>query len=180
MAKDGTVVVIMGVSGVGKSTIGHLLAETLNCPFLDADDFHPNSNKEKMSKGIPLSDEDRLPWLQILCQTLKDYITCGKKAVLACSALRKQYREILRSSDPSYAQGGHCNSIMFALLEVPVEVLYDRLNKRLATGEHFMPPTLLKSQLELLEIDASERILRVDAAQSPSVIVDIIQHALPK
>ncbi|KAK9732479.1 hypothetical protein RND81_04G002800 [Saponaria officinalis] len=181
MAQDsGVVVVIMGVSGAGKTTIGHLLAESLNCPFLDADDFHPDSNKEKMSKGIPLSDEDRLPWLQVLCQALKDYITSGKRAVLACSALRNKYREILRSSDPTYVPGGYCRSVMFVLLDACAEVLYDRLNKRLAKGEHFMPPTLLKSQFELLEIDASEGVVRVDATQSPSVIVDIIQTALPQ
>ncbi|KAH9606735.1 hypothetical protein KSS87_003799 [Heliosperma pusillum] len=179
MVQDaGVVVVIMGVSGAGKSTIGNLLAEALNCPFLDADDFHPQSNKEKMSKGIPLSDDDRMPWLQVLCQALKEYITCGKRAVLACSALRNKYRETLRTSDPSYIPGGPCSSLKFVLLDVPVEVLTDRLNKRLAEGQHFMPPNLLKSQLELLEIDASESVIEVDATQTPSVIVDIIKVVL--
>ncbi|XP_074320418.1 gluconokinase [Silene latifolia] len=179
MVQDtGVVVVIMGVSGAGKSTIGNLLAEALNCPFLDADDFHPQSNKEKMSRGIPLSDDDRVPWLQVICQALKEYITCGKKAVLACSALRNTYREIIRTSDPSYVPGGPCSSLKFVLLDVPVEVLSDRLKKRLAGGQHFMPPNLLKSQLELLEIDASEGVVQVDATQTPSVIVDIIKVAL--
>ncbi|KAL2921500.1 Gluconokinase [Bienertia sinuspersici] len=131
-----------------------------------------------MRKGIPLSEEDRMPWLQVLCNALKQRITAGKCTVLACSALRKKYREILRSSDSYYIPGKHDSSVKFVLLNVPVEVLADRLNKRLEDGEHYMPPSLLQSQLELLEIDASEGILQVDATQNPTVIVEMIQDLL--
>lgn len=174
----GAVIVIMGVSGAGKTTVGNLLAEAANCAFLDADDFHPDSNKEKMRNGIPLSEEDRMPWLQVVCNALKDRITDGKTTVLACSALRKNYREILRSSDPSYIPERQGSSVKFVLLKVPVEVLADRLSKRLTNGEHFMPPSLLQSQIELLEIDGSEGILQVDATQNPTVIVETIRDSL--
>ncbi|KAJ0699216.1 putative gluconokinase [Helianthus annuus] len=87
----------MGVGGAGKSTIGELLAKALNCSFLDADDFHPQSNKEKMKKGIPLSDEDRTPWLEVLRDVVNANLVSGKTVILGCSALQKQYREILRS-----------------------------------------------------------------------------------
>lgn len=169
---------IMGVCGSGKTTIGSHLAEALNCTFLDADDFHPDSNKEKMREGIPLSEEDRMPWLQAISNALREVITSGTSVVLACSALRKTYREILSSSDPNYASRGHSSSVKFVLLDVPAEVLADRLRKRMEKGEHFMPPTLLQSQLELLDIDASEGILQVDANQSPPDIVGIIQELL--
>ncbi|XP_010671157.2 gluconokinase isoform X3 [Beta vulgaris subsp. vulgaris] len=180
MVAEGTgeVIVIMGVSGAGKTTIGNLLAEAAKCTFLDADDFHPDSNKEKMREGIPLSEEDRMPWLQGLCDALKERIIAGKITVLACSALRKRYREILRLSDPDHLPGRHNCSVKFVLLNVPVEVLSDRVNNRLANGEHFMPPSLLQSQLELLEIDVSEGILQVDATQNPSVIVKTIGDSL--
>ncbi|XP_021846287.1 gluconokinase isoform X2 [Spinacia oleracea] len=175
---QGAVIVIMGVSGSGKTTIGNLLAEAANCAFLDADDFHPDSNKEKMRKGIPLSEEDRMPWLQVLCNALKNRITDGEITVLACSALRKNYREILRSSDPSYVTEKQGSRVKFVLLNVPVEVLADRLNKRLTNGEHFMPPSLLQSQLQLLEIDASEGILQVDATLNPAIIVETVRDSL--
>ncbi|CAK9153189.1 unnamed protein product [Ilex paraguariensis] len=132
MASDikGVAVVIMGVCGAGKSTIGEMLAKVVNCSFLDADDFHPQSNKEKMQKGIPLSEEDRVPWLE----KLRDHLN-------VCLA----------------------------------EVLAARLEKRAAEGNHFMPAKLLQSQLDLLQIEESEGIYKVDGTQSPQVIVSTIQ-----
>ncbi|KAM2199927.1 hypothetical protein ACFX1X_002310 [Malus domestica] len=98
----GIAVVIMGVSGAGKSTIGEMLARETNSSFIDADDFHPQSNKEKMRKGIPLTEEDRMPWLEKLRNGVRDKLLGGGTVILGCSALQKRYREILRSADPNY------------------------------------------------------------------------------
>ncbi|XP_044483118.1 gluconokinase-like isoform X1 [Mangifera indica] len=174
----GRAFVIMGVSGAGKSTIGAMLAKALKCDFLDADDYHSHANKEKMRQGIPLSDEDRIPWLETLQDTLRENIINGKTVILGCSALQKQYREILRAADSNYEPGSYCSLVKFILLNVQVEVLVARLEKRAAEGKHFMPATLLQSQLDMLQIDNSEGILKIDATQSPEAILNHIQNAL--
>ncbi|KAJ4710361.1 Gluconokinase [Melia azedarach] len=172
----GKAVVIMGVSGAGKSTIGEMLARVLNCDFIDADDFHPQTNKEKMRQGIPLSEEDRIPWLQMLQDILRERIIKGKTVILGCSALQKHYREILRSADSNYEAGNYDSVVKFILLDAHVELLAARLEKRVAEGKHFMPPSLLQSQLDLLQIDDSEGILKVDATLSPQAIVNYVGH----
>ncbi|GAB2228494.1 hypothetical protein Droror1_Dr00022615 [Drosera rotundifolia] len=169
-------IVIMGVSGAGKTTIGKILAEALCCDFLDADDFHPESNKEKMRNGIPLCDADRMPWLETIRNVLRGYILDRKPVVLACSALRKMYRETLRTADPRYTSGAHCNLVKFVFLDVSAEILAKRMSERAAERKHFMPVALLRSQLDLLEIDpVEEGILHVDGAQKSSPIVSNIQ-----
>ncbi|XP_042482756.1 gluconokinase-like [Macadamia integrifolia] len=179
----GLAVVIMGVSGSGKSTIGALLGKAVNCSFLDADDFHPQSNKEKMGKGIPLSEEDRIPWLETLRDTLQRHISNSKNVILACSALQKRYREILRMADPDYNKltsevggggGGGGGGIKFVLLDAAADVLAARLKKREEEGNHYMPASLLRSQLDLLQIDMAEGIFTVDATLSADVIVHTI------
>ncbi|KAF7147427.1 hypothetical protein RHSIM_Rhsim03G0220500 [Rhododendron simsii] len=175
VADSGMGVVIMGVSGAGKSTIGEMLAKAVNCSFLDADDFHPQSNKEKMHKGIPLSDEDRIPWLNLLRDALRASLVSRKTMILGCSALQKQYREILRSADPNYVPGSYFSVMKFVLLDAGAEVLAARLEKRAGEGNHFMPAKLLQSQIDLLQIDESEGIVKVDATISPLVIVDTIK-----
>lgn len=132
-------IVVMGVSGSGKTSVGQLLAEELNLPFFDADDFHPASNREKMAKGIPLNDEDRWPWLQILADLLLVQEK-GKGAVLACSALKESYRSFMGQSVLS--------SINWVLLEGSKDLIMQRMQER--TG-HFMPPSLLDSQFQTLE-----------------------------
>ncbi|KAK3229582.1 hypothetical protein Dsin_001463 [Dipteronia sinensis] len=174
---NGKVIVIMGVSGAGKSTVGGKLAKVLNCDFLDADDFHPQSNKEKMHQGIPLSEEDRIPWLEAIRDGLRESIINGKTVILGCSALQKRYREILRSADSSYQFGSSASPLKFILLDTPVELLAARLEARAAEGKHFMPAALLQSQLDLLQIDDSEGIYKVDATVHPEAIVTYI-HTL--
>ncbi|GMY06432.1 gluconokinase isoform X1 [Fagus crenata] len=171
---EGIAVVIMGVSGAGKSTVGEMLAKVMNCSFLDADDYHPLSNKEKMRKGIPLSDEDRIPWLETLRDALRESLVNGKIVILGCSALQKRYRNILRSADPNYEPGSYASEVKFVLLDAQAEVLAARLENRAAEGKHFMPAKLLQSQIDLLQTDDSEGIFKVDATLSPQNIVSTI------
>ncbi|KAG9454363.1 hypothetical protein H6P81_007267 [Aristolochia fimbriata] len=180
MASDrkGSAIVIMGVSGSGKSTIGGMLAEALACSFLDADDFHSQANKVKMSKGIPLSEEDRIPWLETLRESIQNYLVVGKIVVLSCSALQKKYREILRGGDPGYNSSGNQSQVKFVCLQAPAEVIAARLEMRASAGSHFMPATLLQSQLDLLQIDMTEAIVVVDATLAPQVVVDTIKDRL--
>lgn len=133
-----------------------------------------------MGNGIPLSEEDRIPWLELLRDALRESLENGKTVILGCSALRKQYREILRCADPNYELGSYDSVVEFVLLDVEAEVLAARLQKRAAEGKHFMPATLLKSQLELLQIDDSEGIMKVDATLSPQIIVGTIQDLIFK
>jgi len=128
----------MGVSGCGKSTLGNALSASLNVPFIEADDFHPQSNIEKMKRGTPLSDADRKPWLNKLGKELEKHQTSG--VVLACSALKAAYRELL-------IQGLAKKRILWIYLKSEIEQLTSRMQKR----NHFMPLSLLQSQLDTLE-----------------------------
>ncbi|PIA50410.1 hypothetical protein AQUCO_01300862v1 [Aquilegia coerulea] len=175
---DALVIVIMGVSGSGKSTVGSMLAKTKGCSYLDADDFHPHANKEKMSNGIPLSDEDRIPWLETLSDLLRENIVNCKTVILGCSALQKKYREILRVADPSYKSGSYGGRVRFVCLEAPVEVIAARLEKRAEEVNHFMPAKLLQSQLDLFQIENAEGIFMVDATLSPQAIVNNVRDLL--
>lgn len=129
---------------------------------------------EKMHKGIPLSDEDRIPWLETLRDALQESLANGKIVILGCSALQKQYRNILRSADPNYELGRCASEVKFVLLDAKAEVLAARLENRAAEGKHFMPAKLLQSQLDLLQIDESEGIFKVDATLNPQTIVSTI------
>lgn len=128
-----------------------------------------------MKNGIPLTDDDRIPWLETLRDTLRVHLVNGESVVLGCSALKESYREILRHTDARYVQGSYMCSVKFVLLEVGAEVLGARLKKRAAKGQHFMPAKLLHSQLDLLQVDESEGILRVDASQDPHTTLKNIQ-----
>lgn len=159
-------VVVMGVSGAGKTTVGRLLAEQLAVPFQDADDLHPAVNRAKMTAGLPLHDEDRWPWLETVGRTLAAH---PAGLVLACSALRRRYRDILRRFDPA---------VTFVHLAAEAGLIERRLRER--TG-HFMPASLLASQTATLEpLEADERGLVMDAGLAPSVLLDRVSASLPK
>jgi len=154
------VVVVMGVSGSGKSTVASLLAGRLGCDLADADDFHPPSNVSKMAAGLPLDDQDRAPWLRDIAAWLSARARSGRSAVVSCSALKRAYRDVLRAA---------CPRLVFLHLDGPREILMRRMRKR--TG-HFMPASLLDSQLAALEpLEPDERGLRLDVTAAPEVIV---------
>ncbi|WP_293747567.1 gluconokinase [uncultured Paraglaciecola sp.] len=131
--------IVMGVSGCGKSTVGKLLGEKLCIPFYDADDYHFPENIKKMESGIPLTDEDRKPWLTLLADKIKLWEATGG-AVLACSSLKQIYRDYLSSTTTDV--------VKFIYLKGDKALLHSRLNSR---ESHFMPDTLLDSQLQTLE-----------------------------
>lgn len=158
------VIILMGVSGAGKTTVGKRLAEALGWRFLEGDDFHPLANVKKLAAGIPLTDEDRVPWLARLRELVAEVLARGEDAVLACSALKRSYRQLL-TVDPA--------QVRWVYLWAPQEVIASRLAGR--TG-HFMPPTLLGSQWEMLEMP--EEALRVDVTPGPDEVVVTIRARL--
>ncbi|UGB38117.1 gluconokinase [Frateuria soli] len=146
-----TAVVVMGVSGSGKSTIARHLADALGYAFLDGDDLHPQANIARMRSGTPLRDADRLPWLDAIAAWMHKQLAAGHSAVVACSALKRAYRERLREAGPA---------VRFVYLQVD----HDELARRMRAREHFMPLRLLGSQLATLEEPAGdEPALCVDA-----------------
>ncbi len=155
------VIVIMGVSGTGKTTVGKLLSDKTNIPFFDADDFHPKANISKMRAGLPLNDADREPWLTALAQHIKNWSQRPPGAILACSSLKASYRKTLSSFESV--------AISWIFLTGSFELLSKRMKAR---ADHFMPPALLKSQLETLE--APDQALKLDISASPVEIVDQI------
>ncbi|MBO0854181.1 MAG: gluconokinase [Nocardia sp.] len=159
-------VVVMGVSGTGKSTTARLLAERLGLPFADADDLHPRANIIKMTSGVPLDDADRGPWLAAVGRWLRARHAAGTGGVIACSALKHSYRDILRAAVPD---------LFFLLLTADREELCARIAAR---GHHFMPVELLDSQLAALEpLNSDERGLTVHSRSAPEA-VDIVTEVL--
>lgn len=162
--------VIMGVSGSGKSTVAQGLADVTGFPFAEADDFHPAANKNKMASGHPLTDSDRWPWLHTLADWMIGHAEAGDSTIVTCSALKRSYRDILREAD-----GVHGGRVLFILLDAPANVLADRLTRRKG---HFMPVSLLDSQLSTLEgLTEAEYGLTVDATVEPEVLVNEILDA---
>ena len=139
MSSGPTTVVVMGVSGAGKTTVAVALAQRLGWEFAEGDDFHPEANVEKMRAGFPLDDDDRRPWLQDVARWIGERERAGQSSVVTCSALKRSYRDLLR-------EGNH--SVWFAHVAVPQTVLMDRLTNRKG---HYMPASLLVSQLSTLE-----------------------------
>lgn len=159
--------IVMGVSGAGKSTIGAALAAAFGAPFHDADDFHPPSSKAKMAAGRPLDDDDRRPWLATLAALIADERAAGRPVVLACSALKRRYRDRLVVDAPD---------TVFVHLGGPRDLIAER--QRARTHE-YMPTSLLDSQFETLEpLEADERGILVEIRATPDQVVDDVRRRL--
>jgi len=157
------IAIVMGVTGSGKTTVGRLLAEQLGWTFADADDFHPRANVEKMERGVPLNDDDRAPWLDRLRVQIMNWIANGQSAVLACSALKRNYRQEL-SVGPE---------VRFVYLKGSPELIAKRL--RLRRG-HFADEKILAGQFA--DLEEPETAVTVDIAQTPEKIVAEIREKL--
>ena len=161
--------VVMGVSGCGKSTVGTLLGRRLGMPFFDGDDFHPAANKQKMGAGIPLTDTDRAPWLGTLGELLAGTGDGGTTVppVVACSALKRRYRDLLRSFAPD---------VVFIHLAGTADTIGARMEAR---AHEFMPRALLESQFAALEeLEADEPHLKGDITQPLEVLVESLARRL--
>ena len=157
------IVIVMGVVGAGKTTVGKLLASQLGWEFADADDFHPQANVEKISHGIPLADEDREPWLDHLRKAIVGWIAGGKGVVLACSALKRTYRAKL-SVGPQ---------VRFVYLKGSADLIADRLRSRQG---HFAGESILFSQLA--DLEEPETAITLEISNTPEQIVAEIKRAL--
>src|SRR5271169_4440164 len=157
------IVIVMGVVGSGKTTIGSLLAEQLGWEFADADDFHPPSNVEKIRRGIPLSDDDRRPWLQRLRGAINQWVTEGRDVVLACSALKRSYRQELDAGP----------DVRFVYLKGTANLIAERLRSR---HGHFADEQILASQFA--DLEEPEAAVTVDIESTPQQIVAEIRQRL--
>lgn len=156
--------VLMGVTGSGKTTVGQLLAHQLDWPFHDADDFHPPANVSKMAQGIPLTDTDRTPWLECLSSHLGALLDEGKSSVLACSALKEAYRQVLRERG---------SGVRFVFLKGSEALIASRISGR---QHRYMPAGLLGSQFEALE--EPRDALVIDIGSAPDVVAAAIRAGL--
>ncbi|MFD7460465.1 MULTISPECIES: gluconokinase [unclassified Streptomyces] len=162
------VIVVMGVSGAGKTTVGKLLAQRLGLPYLEADDLHPAANRAKMASGHALTDEDREPWLRALADWIRQVTDSGRGGVMACSALKREYRDLLRQAGAG---------VWFLHLELDPASAAERVDRR---AGHFMPPGLEGSQYATLEpLRPDEPGMTVDATADPRSIVDEAARAVP-
>jgi gluconokinase len=157
------IIIIMGVAGSGKTTVGSLLASELGWSFYDADDFHSESNRTKMSQGVSLTDEDRANWLLSLKDLVIQNIQQNTQAVLACSALKNSYRNILKVDE----------RVKFIYLQGTYEQIKTRLNNRVG---HFMSATMLDSQFQILEVP--QGTMTIDISNTPQDILAIIRKGL--
>ena len=156
-----TTIVVMGVSGSGKSTVAATLVDRLGWEFAEGDDFHPAANVEKMRAGHALDDEDRWPWLRSLAAWIGEHEKAGRNVVVTCSALKRSYRDLLRDGHPS---------VWFAHVTADPDLIGERLAHR--TG-HYMPASLLESQLATLEpLADDEPGARISGAAAPASVVD--------
>jgi gluconokinase len=160
------IVIIFGVSGAGKTTVGKLFASELGWRFVEADDFHPATNIKKMRSGHPLTDKDRWPWLERLRQQIEQSLSAGENAVIACSALKRAYRDRLRVS----------HEVKFVFLSGDYALVEKQLRSRSA---HFMNPALLQSQFDALEPpQPGEGVFKIELGRTPAEIVNEIETKL--
>jgi gluconokinase len=157
------IIVLMGVTGAGKSTVGRLLAQDLGWKFFEGDDFHSRANIEKMRRGTPLNDDDRRVWLEAIREAIDATAHRRESAVIACSALKRSYRERLRVPGET----------VFVYLKADIDLIHDRLKSR---AGHFMNPELIESQFETLEEPG--QALQIDASLPPGEIVERIRRQL--
>jgi gluconokinase len=160
-------ILLMGVAGAGKTTVGKLLASKLGWEFADADDYHSAENIEKMRRGIPLTDADRAPWLKALRALISGWLAAGKNAVLGCSALKQAYRDSLRIA----------SEVCVVYLRVSSDVLHQRLRAR---HGHFMTEAMLQSQLAALEEPKDAVIINADGPPAEIVAEILSRLQLPK
>ncbi|MBF2013928.1 MAG: gluconokinase [Rivularia sp. T60_A2020_040] len=158
------IILVMGVSGSGKTTVGKKLAESLGWEFRDADDFHSQENVEKMLHGIALDDADRFPWLQAIQDVIKEYLSENKNLVLSCSALKENYRQMLLVNK---------ELVKLVYLKGSFKLIQKRLQERL---NHFMSEKLLKSQFDILEEPTD--VIVVDISEPLDAIVQEIRESL--
>jgi gluconokinase len=158
------VIVLMGVAGSGKTTVGKLLAQRLDWAFEDADDFHPPSNRAKMQRGVPLDENDRRPWLNAIRAAIIRYVNAGKNAIFACSALKQSYRELLAAD---------AGDLKFIYLKGSPELIAARLAKRRG---HFFNPALLRNQFD--DLEEPHGAIVIDIAPPPETIAASIIAAL--
>ena len=157
---------MMGVSGCGKTTVGKALAQELDCPFYDGDDYHPPDNIAKMAKGLPLNDDDRYPWLAVLHNLIKGHLEKGETAVLACSALKKKYRDQLRAGN---------EDVLFIFNHGDFDTIWQRM---LSRSGHYMKEDMLQSQFEALETPYEDEAIIVSIDQSVDDILVQISRTI--
>jgi gluconokinase len=169
-ARDRLPIVVMGVSASGKSTVGAALARALTLPFVDGDELHNRHNIEKMSRGEPLTDEDRAPWLAAIASVLADEARYPRGVVVACSALKASYRSQLRAASPA---------ARIVFLDASPQLIAERMAAR---RHHFMPATLAASQFAALERpDLTDRgVVRLDAALPVEALVEAARRSLQR
>ncbi|WP_445619408.1 gluconokinase [Kushneria sp. Sum13] len=152
-------ILIMGVSGSGKSTIGEAVAEKTGCEYIDGDQYHPPANIEKMTKGVPLTDDDRQGWLEALADLFAQHRQENKSVMIGCSGLKKSYRDILRQGDPE-------------LIILFLDGSYDTILQRMEERQHFFSPQMLRTQFDTLQAPGSDEAISIDISKSFDSVID--------